>query len=164
MAPGIRCSRVYTVIPATLLRDLDEYIITTRWSEASKDQGVRNSCLEVFCLHHGLRTLDPHIRTSLKIKVSLISARSTVIPPLFSLITRKMSIVLNYPVQISLLWIGFSPRIQYHQQTCTPFTLAWVIKKVNLGLVGMAPEQEYPAILGSSWKLLQFTNLLISIA
>jgi FkbM family methyltransferase len=30
-----------------------------------KYHGVQNSCLEVFCFHHGLRMLDPSLRTSL---------------------------------------------------------------------------------------------------
>jgi FkbM family methyltransferase len=68
MAVGIQCSRLYNVMPPTLRRHIDIYIVTTRRAEMSKYQGVRNFCLEVFCFHHGLRMLDPRIQASLKTK------------------------------------------------------------------------------------------------
>jgi FkbM family methyltransferase len=68
MAVGIQCSKLYNVMPPTLRRHINTYIITTRRTEAGKYRGVQNSCLEVFCFHHGLRMLDPHIRDLLKTK------------------------------------------------------------------------------------------------
>jgi FkbM family methyltransferase len=68
MAVGIQCTRLYNVMPPTLRRDIDRYIVTTRREEARKYQGVQNSCLEVFCFHHGLRRLYRRIQASLKTK------------------------------------------------------------------------------------------------
>jgi FkbM family methyltransferase len=55
-------------MPPTLRSYINTYVIMTRRAEADKYRGVQNSCLEVFCFHHGLRMLDPHIRDSLKTK------------------------------------------------------------------------------------------------
>jgi hypothetical protein len=65
---GIQCSRLCTVMPASLRDYIEVYGSKTQSNEASKYHGVRNTCYQVFCFHHGLRPLASPIRDPLKSK------------------------------------------------------------------------------------------------
>jgi FkbM family methyltransferase len=68
IAVGIQCGRLFNLGPATMHSYLAEYRRTTRRLEARKYHGISNECPEVFLFHHGLRRLDPRIRSQLKNK------------------------------------------------------------------------------------------------